>query len=44
MVENRSSRLPALAAALAPDTGRAHVIGLTGAPGVGKSTTTAALV
>ena len=29
---------------MAPDTGRAHVIGLTGAPGVGKSTTTAALV
>jgi LAO/AO transport system kinase len=44
LVENRSPRLPALAAALAPDTGRAHVIGLTGAPGVGKSTTTAALV
>jgi GTPase len=33
-----------LARALARDTGRAHVIGLTGAPGVGKSTTTAALV
>ena len=33
-----------LARALAPDTGRAHIIGLTGAPGVGKSTTTAALV
>lgn len=44
LVENRSPRLPALARALAPDTGRAHVIGLTGAPGVGKSTTTAALV
>ena len=29
---------------LASDTGRAHVIGLTGSPGVGKSTTTAALV
>ena len=29
---------------LAPDTGRAHVIGLTGAPGVGKSTTATALV
>jgi LAO/AO transport system kinase len=44
LVENRSPQLPALAQALAPDTGRAHVIGLTGAPGVGKSTTTAALV
>ena len=31
-------------AALAPRTGRAHVIGLTGAPGVGKSTSTSALV
>lgn len=31
-------------AALAPDTGRARVIGLTGSPGVGKSTTTSALV
>lgn len=29
---------------LAPDTGRAHVIGLTGAPGVGKSTTGTSLV
>ena len=31
-------------AALAPHTGRAHVVGLTGAPGVGKSTSTNALV
>lgn len=30
--------------ALAAYSGRAHVIGLTGAPGVGKSTTTSALV
>ena len=30
--------------ALATYSGRAHVIGLTGAPGVGKSTTTSALV
>ena len=29
---------------LAPDTGRAHVVGLTGAPGVGKSTTATSLV
>ena len=31
-------------ALLAPDTGRARVIGLTGPPGVGKSTTVAGLV
>lgn len=36
--------LRAAAAALAPYTGRAHVVGLTGPPGVGKSTTTSALV
>src|SRR5687768_18382980 len=29
---------------LAPDTGRAHIVGLTGAPGVGKSTTVTCLV
>jgi LAO/AO transport system kinase len=33
-----------VAAALAPHTGAAHVVGLTGPPGVGKSTTTSALV
>ena len=33
-----------MTAALAPHTGRAHVIGLTGSPGVGKSTSTSALV
>jgi LAO/AO transport system kinase len=33
-----------VAAALAPHTGRAHVVGLTGPPGVGKSTSTSALV
>jgi LAO/AO transport system kinase len=33
-----------VAAALAPYTGRAHVVGLTGPPGVGKSTSTSALV
>ena len=33
-----------VAAALAPHTGRAHVVGLTGPPGVGKSTSTAALI
>ena len=31
-------------AALAPHAGNAYVIGLTGSPGVGKSTTTTALV
>jgi LAO/AO transport system kinase len=31
-------------AALAPKIGRARIVGLTGSPGVGKSTTTAALV
>lgn len=31
-------------AQLAPHAGRAHVVGITGAPGVGKSTSTAALV
>ena len=44
LVENQAPELPALMALLAPDTGRARVIGLTGAPGVGKSTTVAALV
>jgi GTPase len=33
-----------VAAALAPHAGRAHVVGLTGPPGVGKSTSTSALV
>jgi LAO/AO transport system kinase len=43
-IENASSALPMIMKELAPDTGRAHVIGLTGAPGVGKSTTAASLV
>ena len=38
------AQLREVAAALAPHTGRAHVVGLTGPPGVGKSTTTSALV
>ena len=33
-----------VASRLAPHTGRAHVVGLTGPPGVGKSTSTSALV
>jgi LAO/AO transport system kinase len=44
MVEDGDPRLPELAALLAPKTGRAQIIGLTGAPGVGKSTTTNGLV
>jgi LAO/AO transport system kinase len=37
MVEDGSAGLPALSEALYPGTGRAHTIGLTGSPGVGKS-------
>ena len=44
LVENDAPELPELMALLAPDTGRARVIGLTGAPGVGKSTTVTAMV
>ncbi len=44
LVENGSPELPAVAAALAPYAGRAQVVGLTGSPGVGKSTTTNELV
>jgi LAO/AO transport system kinase len=44
LIENGSADLPRLARALAPDTGRAHIVGLTGSPGVGKSTITSALV
>ena len=43
-VEVASPLLREVTAALAPYSGRAHVIGLTGAPGVGKSTSTSALV
>jgi GTPase len=43
LVEN-GHRQPELAALLAPYSGTAEVVGLTGAPGVGKSTTTAELV
>jgi LAO/AO transport system kinase len=44
LVEDGDETLPQVAAALAPFTGTARVIGLTGAPGVGKSTTTNELV
>ncbi len=44
LVEDAHPALREVMAALAPHTGRAAVLGLTGAPGVGKSTTTTALV
>jgi LAO/AO transport system kinase len=44
LVEDARPELREVAAKLAPLTGRAVVIGLTGSPGVGKSTTTSALV
>jgi LAO/AO transport system ATPase len=44
LVEDASPALREVAAALAPHTGTAQVLGLTGSPGVGKSTTTTALV
>ncbi|WP_028926615.1 methylmalonyl Co-A mutase-associated GTPase MeaB [Pseudonocardia acaciae] len=44
MVEDASPLLGEVAAALAPHTGHAQVVGLTGSPGVGKSTSTSALV
>src|SRR5947199_6194318 len=40
LVENRAPGLPALMSRLHPHTGRAHVIGITGRPGAGKSTLT----
>jgi LAO/AO transport system kinase len=44
LIESEDSRLREVAAALAPHTGKAQVLGLTGSPGVGKSTTTNELV
>lgn len=44
LVEDAHPALREVMAALAPHTGGAHVVGITGAPGVGKSTTTNALV
>jgi len=38
LVEDGGPDAPALLAVLYPHTGRAHVIGITGAPGTGKST------
>jgi len=44
LVEDGHPQLREAIAALAPHTGHAHVVGVTGAPGVGKSTSTSALV
>jgi LAO/AO transport system kinase len=44
LVEDASPALRPVMAALAPLTGGATVVGITGAPGVGKSTSTSALV
>ncbi|GGD29419.1 methylmalonyl Co-A mutase-associated GTPase MeaB [Nocardioides daphniae] len=44
LVEDASPLLHEVMTALAPHWGRAHVVGLTGSPGVGKSTSTNALV
>ncbi|MFD3379135.1 MULTISPECIES: methylmalonyl Co-A mutase-associated GTPase MeaB [unclassified Streptomyces] len=44
LVEGASPQLREVMAALAPLAGNAYVVGLTGSPGVGKSTCTSALV
>src|SRR3954454_3894065 len=44
LIENASPVLREVMAGLVPHAGHAAVVGLTGSPGVGKSTTTAALV
>ena len=44
LVEDESPQLREVMTALAPHGGHAHVVGITGAPGVGKSTSTNALV
>ena len=44
LVEDASPLLREVMAGLAPYAGSAHVVGLTGSPGVGKSTSTSALV
>jgi LAO/AO transport system kinase len=44
LVENASPQLRPIMAALNPLAGKARIIGLTGSPGVGKSTSTSALV
>jgi LAO/AO transport system kinase len=44
LVEDASPLLREVMAGLAPHTGNAQIVGLTGSPGVGKSTSTSALV
>lgn len=44
LVEDRAPSVCEISAALMPHTGRAHIVGITGSPGVGKSTSTSALV
>jgi LAO/AO transport system kinase len=44
LVENAAPELRRVMKVIAPMTGHARVIGLTGSPGVGKSTVTAALI
>jgi LAO/AO transport system kinase len=44
LVEDAHPALREVMAALAPHSGTAHIIGITGSPGVGKSTSTNALV
>ncbi|GAA1982019.1 methylmalonyl Co-A mutase-associated GTPase MeaB [Amycolatopsis minnesotensis] len=44
LVEDAHPQLREIAAALTPHTGHARVVGLTGPPGVGKSTSTSALL
>lgn len=44
MVESGSADLPELSSLIYPATGRAHIVGLTGAPGAGKSTLTQQLI
>jgi LAO/AO transport system kinase len=44
LVEDASPLLREVMAGLAPYSGRAQVVGITGSPGVGKSTSTSALV
>jgi len=44
LIEDRTEHARPISAALAATAGRAHVVGITGSPGVGKSTSTSALV
>jgi LAO/AO transport system kinase len=44
LVEDSSPQLRPIMQAIAPMTGQAHAVGLTGSPGVGKSTVAGALV